>query len=133
MAKQYYQFSKKHFEYELRGILIRNKLGQVQDITEEYKSQGGETWERIYSVTTKNKSVRILVFSSIDINTDKVRDIGGDAVKVVKEWTTKNGKVYQKVAHHYRLKTLFNNLEKTLVECSDGVFNLNYKEFSKAI
>ena len=133
MAKQYYQFSKKHFEYELKGILIRNKLGFMEDITESYKAEGGETWERIYAISTKNKSVKILIFSSIDIKTDKVRDIGGDAVKIVTEWTTKNGKVYQKVAHHYRLETLFSNVERTLIGCSKTVFDLNFKDFSKAI
>ena len=133
MAKQYYQFTKKHFEFELKGILVRNRCGFMEDITEAYKAEGNETWERIYSISTKNKSVRILVFSSIDISTDKVRDLGGDAVKLVEEWTTKHGKVYKKLAHHYRLKTLFNNIEKTIIEAQSQVFGLNFKEFSKEV
>ena len=133
MAKQYYKYTRKHFEFELKGILLRNRCGFMKDITDEYKVEGGETWERIYSISTRNKSVEILVFSSIDINTDNVRDIGGDSVKIVMAWNTKNGKVYKKLAHHYRLNTLFSNIEKTIINSQSKVFDLNYKEFKKAI
>lgn len=129
MAGQYYQFSKKHFEYEMRGILIRNKCGFMTDITEEWIKEGNETWERIYKIQTKNKAVNLIVFSSVDIRTNEVRSNGVDAVRVVMQWTTKNGNVYRKVAKHYRLETLFKNLEKTLIEATSNVFNLNYKEF----
>lgn len=128
----YYQYNRKHFEYDLKGILIRNKVGFLEDITEEWQKEN-YTWEIIYAVKTKNKSVDIIIFSSIDINTNFVRDIGSDAVKVVMRWQTKNGPVYKKVAHHYRLKTLFDNLENTLIQANSNIFNLNFKEFSKEV
>ena len=131
--KNYYQFSQAKFEYELKGILIKNKYGFMQDVTEKWLERGRETWERIYMISTKNPSVKILVFSSIDIKTGKVRDIGNDSVKFVMTWKTKKGVVYKKMAHHYRIKTLFENVEKTLTQSQDQVFNLNYKEFSEAI
>ncbi len=133
MSKRYYKYTRKQFEFKLKGILLTNKCGFMKDITENYKADGNETWERIYSISTKNKSVEIMVFSSIDINTESVRDIGGDSVKLVMVWNTKNGKVYKKLAHHYRLNTLFSNIEKTIIEAQSQVFGLNYNEFKKVI
>ena len=127
----YYKFSRKHFEFELKGILIRNRMGFMQDITEEWLSEGNETWERIYKVSTKNKSVDIILFSSIDIRTNNVRDNGADRVRVVLRWKTKNGPVYKKIHHHNRLDTLFKNLECTIKKLQTEVFNLNYREFAK--
>jgi hypothetical protein len=126
----YYQFSKKHFEYELNGILIRNKVGFMDDITDQWISEGHDTWERVYRVTTKNKSVNIIIFSSIDIRTNEVRDNGADRVRVVLQWNTKKGPVYKKIHHHNRLNTLFRNLEQTIMNIQPQVFNLNYKEFT---
>lgn len=130
---KYYQFSKKHFEFELKGILLRNRLGFMQDITEEWLDEGNTSWERIYKITTKNKAVDIIIFSSVDIKTNEVRDNGADAVRVVMRWKTKNGVVFKKVKKHYRLKTLFQNLEHTISEAQQMVFGLNFKEFTKVV
>ena len=130
---KYYKYSRKHFEYEFRGILINNQIGFLNDITEEWKKQGNETWERIYKISTKNKSLNIIVFSSIDINTNQVREIGGDAVRLVAAWTTKNGVVYKRISKHYRIESLFKNIERSLMSMQEQLFKLNYKEFSKAI
>lgn len=127
----YYQFTKAHFEYELKGILIRNKAGFMEDITNDWLKEGKDTWERIYKISTKNKSVDIILFSSIDIRTGKVRNNGTDRVRVVKRWKTKNGFLYKKIHHHNRLSTLFKNLEQTITTTQKQVFSLNYKEFSK--
>lgn len=133
MATQYYQFTRKHFEFELKGILIRNKLGFVQDITQEWLDAGNHSWERIYKISTKNKSVDIIIFSSLDINTDEVRDNGADRVRVVMRWRTRSGEVFKKIHHHNRLKTLFKNLEWTIAQTQKEVFSLDYKEFTKAV
>jgi hypothetical protein len=118
--REYYQYSKKHFEYMMRGILINNKLGFMEDITKAWREEGNTTWEYIYRISTKNSAVDIIVFSSVDMNIDKVREIGGDAVRVVLRWKTKNGNVYKHVAKHYRIKTLFDNLKDTLVGIQFG-------------
>ena len=131
MATNYYKFSKKHFEYELRGILIKNKLGFMEEITDEWVAQGKETWERIYKISTKNKSVDIIIFSSIDIRTNEVRDNGADRVRVILRWTTRNGVVYKSIHHHNRLKTLFKNLKNTISITQKSVFDLNFGEFTK--
>ena len=127
-TRRYKKFGKSEFEYELRGILIRNKLGYLTDITDEYREES-PTWERIYSISTKNRAVRILVFSSIDIRTGFVREHGDDAVRLVMEWTTRNGKMHKRIAKHLRIKTLFANMEKSITQAQQEVFNLKYNEF----
>lgn len=130
---EYYKYTKKHFEYGLRGILFKHKYPDFNDITEELLSLGKDIWEIVYRVPTRNGAVDILVFSSVDRRTASVRDLGGDSVKVVLRWRTKNGYLYKKIAHHYRLKTLFDNLEKSLVNAQTQVFNLKFGEFSPEI
>lgn len=128
MAK-FYKFSKKQFEYKLRDLLITNKLGFMEEITEQWIEENNYSAEYIYQISTKNKSVKIIVFSSISIHEDKARKCGEDAVRLVLQWKTKNGYVYKKLAKHYRLETLFNNVYKTLKDIN--VFDLKYKNFSK--
>lgn len=129
----YYKFSRKQFEYELKGILIRSRLGFMQDITEEWTSQNESTWERVYKISTKNKTVDLIIFSSIDIRTNEVRDNGADRVRVVMRWTTKSGVMFKKIHHHNRLKTLFKNLENTIINTQKTVFSLNFKDFTKEV
>lgn len=131
--RQYYQFGKNHFEYGVREFLIKNKLGFLKDITDDYIADGGITWERIYTISTSNRSVEIMVFSSVDIRTSHVREHGDDAVRLVLRWKTRNGYVYKRLAKHLRIKTLFSNMQKTVETAQNSVFNLNYKEFAKEV
>ena len=133
MARQYYQFGKKHFEFGVREFLINNRLGFLKDITDEYIAEGNNTWERIYTISTRNRSVEILVFSSVDIRTDFVREHGDDCIRLVLRWKTKNGYVYKRIAKHLRIQTLFQNMQKSISEAQKSVFNLNYKEFYKEV
>jgi len=130
VSKEYYKFSRKHFEYELRGILINNRLGKMVDYTQDFINEGNQTFEKIYKLKSPNPSVEVLVYSSVDVNENKVRSRGADAVRIVLCWHTKNGKRYKRVAKHLRIETLFKNLENTLLGLREQVFNLNYKEFS---
>jgi hypothetical protein len=123
----YKSYNKSHFEYLLRGCLIENRLGFLSDVT----SQHGKTWEHIYEVTTKNRSVTIIIFSSVDMRTGWTRENGADRVRLVMKWKTKNGEVYKRIARHNRLETLFDNVKSTLLDCN--VFNLNFKEFNSEL
>ena len=123
----YKNYSKKQFEYFLRGVLIENKLGFLNDVT----TQHGKSWEYIYEVTTKNRSVSIIVFSSVDMRTNKTRENGTDRVRLVMKWKTKNGDIFKRIARHNRLETLFDNVKSTLLDCN--VFNLNFRDFSKEL
>lgn len=126
---RYYQYSRKHFEYGMREFLIPKNLGFMQEITEQYIAEGGDTWERIYSISTKNKSVDILIFSSVDMRTNHVREHGDDAVRLVLRWKTRNGYRYKKIAKHLRITTLFKNIEKSIAKTQECVFSLKYGEF----
>jgi hypothetical protein len=115
-------------ELEKRGMLINGRLGFMEEIGTD-----SDTWEHVYKISTKNKSVDIIVFSSVDVRTGKTREKGTDCVRLVLRWTTKYGEIYKKLGKHYRLETLFDNMEKTVREAQNSVFNLNGKEFSKKI
>lgn len=131
--RKFYQYGRKHFEFCVRDLLISNQLGFLKDITDQYIADGGNTWETIYTISTKNKSVEILVFSSLDVRTSFVRDNGSDMVRIVLRWKTKNGYMYKSLAHHQRIDTLFNNMKKTIEKAQQSVFNLQYKEFTKGV
>lgn len=130
---RYYDFSRTKFEYELRGILIRNKLGNVYDITQTMLDRGYEIWERVYFIPTRNKAVSILIYSSIDLRTDRVREKGSDAIRVVLAWRTKRGIYYKSFAKHLRTRGIFQNLEKTLKKINESVFQLDFREFVKEL
>lgn len=129
MASTYQRFSRREFEYRVRGILIRNNSGWLKDITEEWQENEGVTRERIYKVSTANRAVDIIIFSSVDNGTLHTRKKGRDAVRVVLRWTTSKGPVYKSIAKHPRISTLFKNLEKSIKKC-EKPFNLNMKEFT---
>jgi hypothetical protein len=133
MTRKYVKFSKKWFEWGVRNLLIENRLGFMKDITKEYIAEGNDTWERVYSISTRNRAVDILIYSSIDIKTDYVREHGDDAVRLVLRWKTKNGYVYKRIAKHLRIETLFQNIKKSVEKAQNSVFNLNYEEFSKEV
>jgi hypothetical protein len=130
MSKEYYGFTRKHFEYELRGILISNRLGKLEDYTDGFIAEGNQTFEKIYKLKSRNPAVEVLVYSSVDVTENKVRSKGADAVRVVLCWNTKKGKRYKRVAKHLRIETLFKNLENTLLGLKEEVFALKWDEFS---
>lgn len=132
---RYYDFSKAKFEYELLNIIKKNKIGNYLEVTESLEQNGYPILERVYVVKTRNPYVSILIYSSIDRRTDRVRDIGSDAIRVVLVWKTKRGRFYKKLHKHLRIKTVFNNLEKTLIEGKKEAEGMNLKiwEFSEGI
>lgn len=129
MTKQYKQYSKKQFEFFMRQFLIPNKLGMLSDITNQYLKDGNISNEYIYTVTTKNKAVDILIFSSIDMRSDKTRVKDSDCVRLVLRWKTKYGYRYARIAKHLRIETLFNNVHKSIESVQKEVFNLQNKTF----
>jgi hypothetical protein len=127
----YYNFSKAKFEYELKGISIRNKFSSFVDVTDRLRNIENNLLERVYFLTTKNKSVGVLIYSSIDLRTDRVREKGSDAIRLVLVWETKKGNLYKKIAKHLRVTSIFNNLENTLIKVNNDSSNLKVWEFVK--
>lgn len=135
MKSNYYNFSKAKFEYEL--IQMRNKLNFVgySEVSEDLQRNGYQINEKVYLIKTRNPYVSILIYSSIDKSTERVREIGSDAIRVVLVWKTNKGRFYKKIHKHLRIKTVFNNLEKTLgkgIKEAEGM-NLKIWEFTEGI
>jgi hypothetical protein len=122
---RFYSFSRRHFEFELRGVLIREQAGYLTDITNEWIQEGNATWERIYRISTQNKSCDIIVFSSVDMRTDSVRENGDDRVRLVMRWKTRNGYRFRRIARHNRLRTLFDNVKDSILVAKHHVFSLS--------
>lgn len=110
----FYDFSKAKFEYELREMKKKLKFVNYSEVSHDLNKNGYVINESVYLIKTKNPYVSILIYSSIDNRTERVRSLGSDAVRVVLVWTTKNGRYYKKLHKHLRINTLFKNLEGTL-------------------
>jgi hypothetical protein len=102
----------------------------MTDFTDEFISEGNQSFEKIYKITTRNPAVSVLLYSSVSVSDNAVRAKGTDAVRLVLCWQTKQGKRYKKVAKHLRIETLFINIEKTLQGLQEQVFGLKWAEFS---
>jgi len=88
---------------------------------------------RVYIFPSKNKAVQVIIFSSVDIKSEKVREVGNDAVRLVYNRTTRNGVMYKKIGKHYRVESLFNNLEGTLDKALNDVFKLELDGWKRDI
>lgn len=117
MAREYVPFSQKKFEYELFNM--KKKLGfySYSNITEDLIRNGYLIKEEVYMVTTYRKDTNILIYSSLDVRSNRVRTVGSDAVRVVLVRRTKDGKhFYKRLGKHLRINTLFNNLYNTIAK-----------------
>jgi len=131
---RYVQFTKDQFEKTMHKISATYTLAFSYDVTQEIEKESAvKIEEYVYAMPTRNPSVKILIYSSVSKKTNAMRSNGNDAVRIVMQWTTKNGDRYKFLAKHLRIKTLFVNIRKTLVAANDSIFNLKYSEFKKAL
>lgn len=116
MASNYVKYSKPQYEYNLNSWKRQRIIGDFLDTQPDLVRNGYNVNEVVYVVRTHRKDLNILIYTSIDIRSDRVREKGSDAVRVVLVWkNSKTGqRYYRKVKKHLRIKTLFNNLEDTL-------------------
>jgi len=115
--KTYIQFSKKQFERMLWMIKSDLSLNcYIKDVTDEFQEfDQTPIWEIIYAIPTYHPRIRLLVFSSIDRHTNKVRSKGQDAVRFVTESTLSTGeKRYTHIKKHLRIQTLDQNMKATI-------------------
>lgn len=110
-------YTKKKFEYELSRIRNEYGLSYWKDIT-DIMSNECDCFinEHVYKFDTDVRGMMLVIYSTVDVNNDRTREHGCDAVRVVLRWITKNGILYRKVKTHKRIETLFDNLECTIVE-----------------
>jgi len=83
----------------------------------------------VYKFSLLNKSVSIIIYSSIEKQNDRTRDNATDAVRIVYEWTTKDGKKYSKIARHYRTESLLTNMSQSITAASIQCFALGEFEW----
>jgi hypothetical protein len=129
-ASEFVRFSRAEFEARINHILHSNRAGFISDITREWREAGKETWEHIYRITTKNPAVDIIVFSSVDIRTNRARNNGDDRVRLVMRWKTRNGERFRRIARHNRISTLFDNVKDSIITAHGQVFECGRHDWS---
>ena len=134
MSETFCVYNKEEFERELLKIVkgLDLPLYGVQDITEGLIQKGFNTKERIYKIKTKQANKAIIIYSSLDIRTDRTRDIGSDALRVIIWLRTKQGDFFKSYKKHYRVQTLFQNLGKTIEEINSTDIT-SFKGYKKSL
>lgn len=131
----YVQYTKQEFEQEVLSKIVHDARvpGTWVDITDAWRKENPGTFERIYCIPTYNRAVTIIVYSSVDIHTGKVREHGADRVRVIYRWNTRNGMIYRKGAWHNRVEGLFQNLCKTVDGLIKGAGSLSFDGWAKEV
>lgn len=117
-------FTKEEFELGLQDICQRNNMTGFVDVTDRLIKGGKNILERVYMIPTINPSTFLVIYSTVDVRTGRVRESGEDAVRVFLQWK-KIGEPKprkKKLKSHPRIETLFKNLEKTLVEQQGKIY-----------
>jgi hypothetical protein len=114
------EFSGSQFESQLNRIIYPS---WAEDITIELQLSGNPTMERIYKIPTKNGSVKIIIFSSVDVRTNATRENGQDRVRLVMQWKTCNGYRYRHLDRRNRTEELFKNISKSIDKAKTEVFS----------
>lgn len=114
----YKPYWKSDFQKCLTEIKGQGNLTHWSEISNELDALGPTVWEYVYRFNLTHPSASIIIFSSVYKNTDRSREVGSDAVRIVYEWRTRNGTKYSKIAKKYRVENLFENLQRELVNAS---------------
>lgn len=123
----YKQYWKSEFQRALSSFAKSNGMIGWNEVSEELEDDDVSINEFVYRISLKNPSASIIVFSSVDKATERTRESGADAVRIIYEWKTKKGLIYSKIAKRNRVETLFKNLEDSVVEAASNCFDLgNY-------
>lgn len=114
----YKPYWKSEFQKCLTEVKGRGNLTTWSEISNELDALGQTVWEYVYRFSLRHPAASIIIFSSVYKNDDRSRENGCDAVRIVYEWRTVNGVKYSKIAKKYRVETLFDNLQRDLVNAS---------------
>lgn len=132
--KDFCIYSKIQFENELQKIV--DKLGlpndSIKDITDSLIGNGFNTKERIYRIKTNQSNKAIIIYSSVDIRTNETRSLGSDALRVIVWLRTKQGDFFKAHKKHYRIKTMFQNLGKSIQEINEKEIT-SFKGYKKSL
>lgn len=124
MSSKFVNRWKSEFWKELKRM-VKSIYGliYIRNITEEWNNNERETWEYVYAIYTKNSDVIILVWSSLDIMTDRFRPCGSDAVRIV-VYKRENGVIKKALpSRRNRVENLFPHMEETLKKIASNLRN----------
>jgi hypothetical protein len=127
----YKQYWKSEFQAALSSFCNMGAMNGWVEISKEMESGEIPINEFVYRIKLKNPNASIIVFSSVDKTTERTRDIGADAVRIIYEWNTKNGLIYSKIAKRNRVETLFDNMRGSITEAANNSSNLNFYSWGK--
>lgn len=111
-------YNKFEFEAKLGNIVRAVGLPtyNILEITDGLVAGGMILKERVYRIKTAQRNKAILIYSSVDVRTNETREKGADALRVIIWLKTEQGNFFKSHKKHYRIDTLFKNLEKSIKE-----------------
>ena len=126
---KYKAFWKYEFEKILNSLVKKEMIIGWHETAKELQDIEIPIWEYVYRIKLKNRAASIIVYSSIDKQTDRSRRSGKDAVRIIYEWHTKNGLIYSKIVNRNRIESLFGNMRHSIIKASNECFDLGKRSF----
>lgn len=111
---KYKQYWKSEFQAALTSICNRGVIKSWEEVSTAIQSDEITINEFVYRINLRHPSAAIIIFSSVDKATERTRDIGSDAVRIIYEWNTKNGIIYSRIKKRLRIDTLFENIQESI-------------------
>jgi len=110
----YKRHTKKQIERILTLAVVKirstGRFIRWYDVTKEF-TENSYTKEYVYAIDLGVRNIRIIIFSSVDTNTDKTRDSGADMVRIIWEISNqKTNKIFKTVKNLKRIGNLENNM-----------------------
>lgn len=119
----YYDYGRVVFEKEMSDILMLNGLGRWYDVTDHLFEFMGNTFERVYLISTRDRDTSLVIFSCLDYRTDRVNDSIGKYVRIYKYDYGTNGDSFVYLGKKKRVGGMFSKLEKYIVDCVKEIEN----------
>lgn len=127
----YRKFTLKQFKF----FLYKEGISSLADITDEWRTEGKITMEHIFLAKTRNPSIDVIIYSSVDMRDGKDRNCGSDAVRMVYRWKTSRGERYRRIGKRYRTTNVFSNVAYTIRKAQEKeeVFGIDPNQFVENI
>lgn len=119
----YYDYGRVVFEKEMSDILMLNGLGRWYDVTDPLFEFMGNTFERVYLISTRDRDTSLVIFSCLDTRTDRVNDSIGKYVRIYKYVSSKAGDSFEYLGKKKRISGMFGKLETYIVDCVKEIEN----------
>lgn len=126
----YVAYWKSDFEKLWRSLKNEAVISNWDYATTRF-SEGGNfpICEIVYQLSLPRSAASIIVFSSVDISTERTRKNGADAVRIIYEWNTRNGLIYAHYDKRLRIETMLQNLRISIVQAATDATNLKQFRF----